>query len=90
VDLNRLAAAVIGRVLIAYDMFVAGEHLKTFPDLWHRYDLLRNKSVALIEGGRRHHGTVRGLDDKGALLLRDGQGKTRRFRAGEITLEKAG
>ena len=90
VDLNRLAAAVIGRVLIAYDMFVAGEHLKTFADLWHRYDLLRDKSVTLIEGGRRHHGTVRGLDDKGALLLRDEQGKARRFRAGEVTLEKAG
>jgi len=89
VDLNRLAAAVIGRVHLAYQKFADGEHLKTFADLWHRYDLLRNKSIALLEGGRRHRGTVTGLDDEGALLLRDEHGHTQRFRAGEVTLEKA-
>ncbi|MES2696545.1 MAG: biotin--[acetyl-CoA-carboxylase] ligase [Verrucomicrobiota bacterium] len=89
-DLNRLAAALIGRVLLAYQSFADGDHLKTFADLWHRYDLLRGKSIALLEGGRRHHGTVNGVDDEGALLLRDEQGKVQRFRAGEVTLEKAG
>lgn len=89
VDLNRLAAAVIGRVLLAYQKFADGEHLKTFADLWHRYDLLRNRHIALLEGGRRHKGTVAGLDDEGALLLRDEHGHTQRFRAGEVTLEKA-
>ena len=88
-DINRLAAALIGRVLLAYQTFADGEHLKTFADLWHRYDLLRGKSVALLEGGRRHHGIVSGLDDEGALLLRDEQGKVQRFRAGEVTLEKS-
>ena len=89
-DLNRLAAALIGRVLLAYQNFTDGEHLKTFADLWHRYDVLRGKSVALLEGGRRHHGLVNGLDDEGALLLRDDHGKVHRFRAGEVTLEKTG
>jgi len=88
-DLNRLAAALIGRVLLAYDNFVEGNHAKGFADKWHKYDVLRGKSVTLLEGGRRHHGTVTGLDDEGALLLRDENGKTRRFRAGEVTLEKA-
>jgi BirA family biotin operon repressor/biotin-[acetyl-CoA-carboxylase] ligase len=88
-DLNRLAAALLGRVLLAYEKFTDGEHLKTFADLWHRYDLLRGKSVALLEGGRRHHGVVNGLDDEGALLLRDDHGKVHRFRAGEVTLEKS-
>ena len=87
-DLNRLAAALIGRVLLAYQTFAEGEHLKTFADLWHRYDLLRGKAITLLEGGRRHHGTVSGLDDEGALLLRDEHGKVHRFRAGEVTLEK--
>ncbi|WP_414659997.1 biotin--[acetyl-CoA-carboxylase] ligase [Horticoccus sp. 23ND18S-11] len=87
-DLNRLAAALIGRVLLAYDKFVDGEHLGTFADLWHRYDLLRGRPVTLIEGGRRHHGIVSGLDDEGALLLRDQHGKAHRFRAGEVTMEK--
>src|SRR5688572_14159582 len=88
-DLNRLAAALIGRVLLAYQAFTAGDHLKTFADLWHRYDVLRGKPITLLEGGRRHHGTVNGLDDQGALLLRDATGKVHRFRAGEVTLEKA-
>jgi BirA family biotin operon repressor/biotin-[acetyl-CoA-carboxylase] ligase len=87
-DLNRLAAALIGRVLLAYQSFAEGDHLKSFPDLWHKYDLLRGKPVTLVEGGRRHHGVVSGLDDEGALLLRDEHGKVQRFRAGEVTMEK--
>jgi len=85
-DLNRLAAALVGRVLLAYQAFVEGEHVSVFPAMWHRYDLLRGKWVALLEGGRRHEGTVTGLDDEGALLLRDDHGRTQRFRAGEVTL----
>jgi BirA family biotin operon repressor/biotin-[acetyl-CoA-carboxylase] ligase len=89
-DLNRLAAALIGRVLLAYQTFTDGDHLSRFADLWNRYDLLRGKSVTLLEGGRRHRGIVSGVDDEGALLLRDDQGKVHRFRAGEVTLEKTG
>ena len=87
-DLNRLAAALIGRVLLAYQKFSEGAHLETFADLWHRYDLLRHQPITLLEGGRRHHGIVTGLDDEGALLLRDETGKALRFRAGEVTIEK--
>ncbi len=86
-DLNRLAAALIGRVLLAYDNFVEGDHAKGFADKWHKYDVLRGKSVTLLEGGRRHHGTVTGLDDEGALLLKDEKGRTQRFRAGEVTFD---
>lgn len=89
-DLNRLTAALIGRVLIAYERFVEGDYVKTFADLWHRYDVLRGKTVTLLEGGRRHTGSVSGLDDDGALLLRDTRGRTQRFRAGEVTFDKAG
>ena len=87
-DLNHLAAALIGRVLLAYQTFADGEHMKTFADLWHRFDVLRGKHVTLIEGGRRHQGMVYGVDDEGALLLRDAHGKVHRFRAGEVTMEK--
>ncbi|MDO8541217.1 MAG: biotin--[acetyl-CoA-carboxylase] ligase [Opitutaceae bacterium] len=87
-DLNRLAAALIGRVLLAWQKFADGEHNETFADLWNHYDLLRGKPVTLLEGGHRHRGTVTGLDDEGALLLRDETGRAQRFRAGEVTLEK--
>jgi biotin-(acetyl-CoA carboxylase) ligase len=44
--------------------------------------------VTLLEGGRRHHGTVVGLDEEGALLLRDETARLHRFRAGEVTVER--
>jgi BirA family biotin operon repressor/biotin-[acetyl-CoA-carboxylase] ligase len=87
-DLNRLTAALIGRVLLAYDAFAEGEHARSFADLWNRFDVLRGRRAAVLEGGRRHEGAVTGVDDEGALLLRDDHGRTRRFRAGEVTLEK--
>jgi len=48
-DLNRLAAALVGRVLLAYQTFGDGEHLNTFADLWNRFDVLRGRRITLIE-----------------------------------------
>lgn len=87
-DINRLAAALVGRVLLAYQNFADSDHVATFADLWNRYDLLRGEPVTLLEAGRRHHGVASGVDDEGALLLRDARGTVHRFRAGEVTLEK--
>jgi BirA family biotin operon repressor/biotin-[acetyl-CoA-carboxylase] ligase len=74
--------------MLAYQTFVDGRHLATLADLWTRFDILRGQPVTLLEGGRRHHGIVTGLDDDGALILRDGRSRMQRFRAGEVTLEK--
>jgi BirA family biotin operon repressor/biotin-[acetyl-CoA-carboxylase] ligase len=87
-DLNRFAAALIGRVLLAYGDFVEGHHLKSFADLWHRHDILRGRSVVLAQGGKKFTGTAAGIDDEGSLLLRADGGRTLRFHAGEVTLEK--
>jgi BirA family transcriptional regulator, biotin operon repressor / biotin---[acetyl-CoA-carboxylase] ligase len=90
VDINRLTAALIGRVLLAYERFTDGEHAQAFPELWNRYDVLKGREVTVIEAGRRHRGTVAGIDDIGALLLRDENGRTRAYRAGEVTIDKSG
>ncbi len=87
-DFNRLTAAVIGRVLLAYQRFVDGDYVKTFAELWHRYDVLRGRTVTVLEGTHRHPGTVLGVDDDGALLLKNARGRTQRFRAGEVTIQK--
>jgi BirA family biotin operon repressor/biotin-[acetyl-CoA-carboxylase] ligase len=87
-DLNRFAAALIGRVLLAYTGFVEGDHDKTFAELWARYDVLRGQSVTLMQGEKKIPGTANGIDDEGSLLLRTDAGKILRFRAGEVTLEK--
>jgi BirA family biotin operon repressor/biotin-[acetyl-CoA-carboxylase] ligase len=90
VDLNRLTAALIGRVLLAYERFIEGEHVGTFAELWNKHDVLRGREVTLVQGGRRRRGRVLGVDDVGSLLLRDDHGRTRGFRAGEVTIEKGG
>lgn len=87
-DLNRFAAALIGRVMLAYAQFAEGDHLAHFADAWNRHDVLRGHPVVLLQGDRRISGTAAGIDDAGSLLLRDARGRTQRFSAGEVTLEK--
>jgi BirA family biotin operon repressor/biotin-[acetyl-CoA-carboxylase] ligase len=89
VDLNRLTAAIIGRVLSAYDRFVDGSYRETFADLWNRYDILRGRPVTLVQGSRRIAGVAGGIDDEGSLLIRGENGRPQRFPAGEVTLEKS-
>jgi len=88
-DLNRLTAAIIGRVLAAYDRFVDGTYRETFADLWNRYDILRGQPVTLAEGSRRISGVAGGIDDEGSLLIRGENGRPQRYQAGEVTLGKA-
>lgn len=87
-DLNRFAAALIGRVSLAYEQFIEGDHTKTFADTWNHYDVLRGQDIVVLNGEQRIAGTASGIDDTGSLLLRDKQGRSQRFSAGEVTLEK--
>ena len=87
-DLNKFAAAVIGRVLDAYEQFVSSEYKKTFADLWNRFDFLKGKPVSLLHGTQPINGTAVGIDEEGSLIVRTDKGKTERFRAGEVTLSK--
>ncbi|MDI1319384.1 MAG: biotin--[acetyl-CoA-carboxylase] ligase [bacterium] len=88
VDLNRFAAALIGRVLGAYASFVEGDYRDKFAELWKRYDVLRGRPVSVVQGTRTVTGTATGIDDEGSLIVRLSSGRTERFRAGEVTLGK--
>jgi BirA family biotin operon repressor/biotin-[acetyl-CoA-carboxylase] ligase len=87
-DLNRLVAALIGRLQTAYDNFLSGEYRDKCAELWQRYDILRGQAVTVIQGMRSARGTAMGIDDEGSLIVRLDTGKTERFRAGEVTLGK--
>jgi BirA family biotin operon repressor/biotin-[acetyl-CoA-carboxylase] ligase len=88
-DPNRFTAALIGRVLLAYNEFVEGDHLATFADRWNRCDVLRGHPVTVLQAGKRFAGVAAGVDDAGSLLVRPaGGGRPLRFQAGEVTLEK--
>ncbi len=87
-DINKFTAALIGRVLDAYDQFVSGAYQKTFAERWHQYDILRGKPIKLLHGSETISGTANGIDDEGSLIVKTDKGRTERFRAGEVTIEK--
>lgn len=87
-QLNRFAAALIGRILLDYRRFIDGDATAAFPDLWRRYDTLRGRAIALWQGEKRLAGVAAGIDAEGSLLLRDERGRLQPFRAGEVTIEK--
>jgi BirA family biotin operon repressor/biotin-[acetyl-CoA-carboxylase] ligase len=87
-DINKFSAALIGRVLDAYEQFLSGTYVKTFATRWHEYDLLRGKTIKLLHGTETIAGTAAGIDDEGSLILKTERGRTERFRAGEVTIEK--
>lgn len=89
VDLNRFAAALIGRVLAAYTQFIEQTHRDKFAELWARFDVLRGQPVTVTQGLRTITGTATGIDDEGSLVVRLSSNQTERFRAGEVTLSKA-
>lgn len=88
VDLNKFAAALIGRISRAYEQFVDGSYRAAFENFWERYDILRGKPVTVIQGTRTVRGTATGIDAEGSLLVKTAAGALERFRAGEVTLGK--
>jgi BirA family biotin operon repressor/biotin-[acetyl-CoA-carboxylase] ligase len=88
VELNKFAAALIGRVCSAYTQFVDGKHREKLEELWPRYDVLRGRPVTIIQGTRTVTGLATGIDNEGSLVVRLTSGRAERFRAGEVTLGK--
>ena len=87
-DLNRLAAAISGRVMIAYHKFLEGEHRVALKEKWPLYDTLQGQTVSLMQGASRVSGIARGIDATGALQIERPDGTRFQARAGEVTLEK--
>ena len=88
VEVNRFAAALIGRVLTAYGQFIDGDYRDKFAALWARFDVLRGRPVTVTQGDRTVAGMATGIDDEGSLIVRTGPGRMERFRAGEVTLSR--
>ena len=87
---RQTTVTAIIRQLIRYGEFIEGDYRDRFAELWKRYDILRGKTVTLIQGARTVKGIATGIDAESALLLRREDGRTERFRAGEVTLGKDG
>lgn len=88
VDRNRLAAQVIRRLWSMFEVFSA-EGFAPFRDTWERHHLYAGKHVCLRQGDTEVNGIVEGVDENGALWLRDAGGLRRSFRSGDISIRAA-
>lgn len=89
IDIHRVTAAIISRVLRAFERFVDGDYRPEFARLWDRFDRLRGRRIGVRFGEGRIEGTAEGIDTTGALRLRDDRGQLHRCHAGDVTIEKA-
>jgi BirA family transcriptional regulator, biotin operon repressor / biotin---[acetyl-CoA-carboxylase] ligase len=87
-EINRLAAAVIGRIFHAFDRFNQAENNSELNELWNRFDALRGKTVETAGNGETIAGVADGIDERGSLRVRQADGSIRLLRAGEVSLKK--
>ncbi|TKF14850.1 bifunctional biotin--[acetyl-CoA-carboxylase] ligase/biotin operon repressor BirA [Vibrio genomosp. F6] len=86
VDRNILASTLIGSwtsALSEYEQF----GMKGFVERWNRLDNFVGRSVRLLIGPREVTGVVKGIDDRGAVLLETDNG-IEPYIGGEISLRK--
>jgi BirA family biotin operon repressor/biotin-[acetyl-CoA-carboxylase] ligase len=88
VERNRLAALIVGELFAAFDKFAA-QGFAAFRDEWQRCHAHQGKPVRLSLDEKTYSGVVEGVDEHGALLLRDGTGKARVFHSGDVSLRGA-
>lgn len=85
IDRNRLAALLIHRFREMFRRFEA-DGLAAFRDEWEQHHCYAQQRVCLLQGETEIEGRVQGIDEHGALLIRDASGAVRHFHSGEISL----
>ncbi len=88
---NALAAQIAAQLLeAAQDLTDTG-----YLDFYRSRSLVIGREIIYYQAGQAHGATALGIDDKGGLIVGDGEGNTRILSSGEISLrlapqEKAG
>jgi BirA family biotin operon repressor/biotin-[acetyl-CoA-carboxylase] ligase len=85
VDRNRLAALTLRELHSMFGRF-ARSGLTAFRAEWERHHLYTGQRVCVHQGDAEFDGMVQGIDDSGALRLRDAHGTTKTFFSGEVSL----
>jgi BirA family biotin operon repressor/biotin-[acetyl-CoA-carboxylase] ligase len=85
VERNRLAALLIDGLFASLDGFAA-RGFAAYRDEWQRCHAHQGKTVRIMQDEKTFTGVAEGVDERGALLLRDGSGKVRTFHSGDVSL----
>ncbi len=81
---NRLAAEVLNRFETEYLAFMAGDKIREMLDHYESRLFIRGAQVRVTAANGSYPATVLGVDETGALVVRDGGGATLHITAGEI------
>lgn len=84
-DRNGLVIVLVQGLQRALTRFEQ-EGIAGFRERWNRLDHFNGKPVRVLMGEQQVHGTARGIDDQGALLLELESGEIKRYLGGEISL----
>ncbi len=87
-DRNRLAALLIRHLVQMLHSFER-DGLGPFREEWITYHRFQGRRVRLTGAGSASEGVVQGVDQNGALLVRDDAGNLSAFHSGEISLRHA-
>lgn len=85
---NELLARLVDELRGACIHFSLGNGLSGYREEWHQRDILLNQPVTVISGNREEQGTARGIDEKGALLLEQGEQPLRSLFGGEVSVRR--
>jgi BirA family biotin operon repressor/biotin-[acetyl-CoA-carboxylase] ligase len=85
IDRNRLAAILIKRLEQMFADF-ASTGLAGFLPRWQQAHLYHGQAVRILRGDDELEGIVTGIDETGAIQVRDESGHIRAFHSGEISL----
>jgi BirA family biotin operon repressor/biotin-[acetyl-CoA-carboxylase] ligase len=85
VDRNRLAAILIHQLDNMFDQFVR-DGLAAFAGRWQQAHVYHGEAVRVLRGNEVFEGVVVGIDDSGAIQLRDSSGQIHSYHSGEISL----
>lgn len=69
-----------------YGLFLKEGFSSRLREEWNRLSWVNQKWATITVMEKKFEGQVLGLDTDGALLLRDGEGRTQRFIAGDVSL----
>lgn len=86
-DRIKLLQSILNAMARYYQRLLAGDDSKLLKE-WKGYLNILNKKVTIYSSKKVYQGIVIDISQKGELLLKDEQGKTHSFWAGDVSLRK--
>ena len=87
-SLNEVAATVLSAIQRAFQSCIENADTEPLADAWAPLNALEGQFVTARMGDQEVSGIATGIDDSGALLLRNEAGEMTAIRAGDVTLKK--